>query len=448
MNTIERDYRYLLQHLIPLNRLPEDLRRGVNKALEIGNAADLRRCSILALESLRRESYYSRTGATPQNGYVVVTYVKTGGIYQLRLIVPAEEWQSIVQSIKASKRVEREKAGEAEIGAVPVGSETTIDILPDVIGTLSINQRHESIVERLSTLMKMLPEWLHFISAEMLLLQEALEEFVAVGERIGSTSEEIMRRTPIYEQVKSLGRYVVTNIDEGRREGLIINSDRAKSVAVVPVFAQDAFRGILQVLLEQPPEDESVAERVEVAGRIVEQVITINDQIENITSIDTLTRIYNRHFYETQLPIEIERATRTGGKLTMLLLDIDDFKSINDALGHKKGDEALSTVAALIKRNLRKIDLPFRYGGEEFVILLPGTAEIEAVHTAERLRSVIHTYTGFTDEEGTPRHITVSIGVAVFPDHARTEEELFVKADAAMFRAKHRGKNRVELYRE
>jgi diguanylate cyclase (GGDEF)-like protein len=99
-----------------------------------------------------------------------------------------------------------------------------------------------------------------------------------------------------------------------------------------------------------------------------------------------------------------------------------------------------------MRGRLRKIDLPFRYGGEEFVVLLPGTAETEAIHTAERLRTVIESWDEFVDERGHRRRITVSIGAAVFPDHARTEEELFSKADAALYMAKRKGKNRVEFY--
>ena len=113
-----------------------------------------------------------------------------------------------------------------------------------------------------------------------------------------------------------------------------------------------------------------------------------------------------------------------------------------------KGDEALVVVADLMRSNLRKIDLPFRYGGEEFTVLLPGTAETEAIRTAERLRAMIEGYDEFVDREGKQRRMTVSIGAAVFPDQARTEEELFSRADAALYVAKRKGKNRVELYEE
>ncbi len=448
MRSFEKDYRYLLQNLIPHNRLPQELRRSIQLAMTHDHIPDLRRCSVLALERLERDSYFVRTDITYRNGNVIVTYVKKDGMLRLRLSIPRDEWMSLTgveeRPGPAPEPVRIEAAAPSEQALV----RTTIDILPDVLSSLAISDRGDSIVERLNTLMGMMPEWLHFLEAEMLIVQDTPDGFMVVSEHIRSVSEERLLKTPIYARVHSTGRYALVGLSGARHEGLEIESERAESVAVVPVFVQEEFRGIMQILIEQPVSDTGVARRIDIACRIVEQVITINDQIEDITSVDTLTGIYNRHFYETQLPIEIERATRTSGKLSMLLLDIDDFKSINDTLGHKKGDEALSTVATLIKKNLRKIDLPFRYGGEEFVILLPGTAEIEAVHTAERLRSVINAYDGFEDNSGATRRLSVSVGVAVFPDCARTEDELFVKADAAMFRAKNRGKNRVELYRD
>jgi diguanylate cyclase (GGDEF)-like protein len=103
-------------------------------------------------------------------------------------------------------------------------------------------------------------------------------------------------------------------------------------------------------------------------------------------------------------------------------------------------------IADIIRRDLRKVDMPFRYGGEEIVILLPGTPEFEALHTAERLRRVVNQYRGFKDSYGKVRDLSVSVGVAVYPDTARSGDQLFAQADEAMYRAKQRGKNQVVLY--
>ena len=206
------------------------------------------------------------------------------------------------------------------------------------------------------------------------------------------------------------------------------------------------FRGILEIWKEKDAVDDPLPKHIRLAANLVEQMIENSIRFENLTSVDKLTRIYNRRFYDTQIGIEIERATRTGTKLSLLVMDVDDFKRINDTYGHQKGDEALTVVADLVKANLRKIDLPFRYGGEEFVILLPGTSDVEAIHTAERLRLVVDEHEKFKDSHENAIPLTVSSGAAVFPDHARTKDEWFAKADTALMRAKSTGKNRVEFH--
>jgi len=217
-------------------------------------------------------------------------------------------------------------------------------------------------------------------------------------------------------------------------------------LGVAPIYALGKVVGALRCYFGTGLSRETMERRMETAASVVRNVIEFTYHFENLTSIDGLTEVYNRQFFDRQLPVEIERATRSGASLSMLVLDIDDFKRVNDELGHKKGDEALVAVAEIVRRNLRKVDLAFRYGGEEFVILLPGTPEFEAVHTAERLRRVIQQYNGFRDHRGAMRTLTVSVGVAVYPDTARTADDLFIQADEAMYRAKQRGKNQVVLF--
>jgi diguanylate cyclase (GGDEF)-like protein len=220
------------------------------------------------------------------------------------------------------------------------------------------------------------------------------------------------------------------------------------ALAIAPIFAQDDFWGVLEVWSAGDDNGSLFRDRVGIASGIIEQIIENIVQLENLTSIDALTGLYNRQAYDRLVPIEMERATRSGTRLSLLVLDIDDFKRINDTIGHRKGDEGLVVVADLIRGNLRKIDLAFRYGGEEFTVLLPGTGEVEAIHTAERLRAVVSEYQDFLDDHGGRQRISLSIGGAVFPDDARTEEDLFTRADGALRVAKGKGKNRVEFYKQ
>lgn len=159
---------------------------------------------------------------------------------------------------------------------------------------------------------------------------------------------------------------------------------------------------------------------------------------------DSLTGSYNRRFLNARLPEEIERHRRTGRPLTLLLLDLDHFKDINDRFGHATGDLALQRFAQAVTRHLRGIDQFARYGGEEFVCLLPETDIDGALSLAERIRSGIE-HDGSGERAGGRPGLTVSIGVAELEPQQDSPESLLTRADQAMYRAKQNGRNRVEL---
>jgi diguanylate cyclase (GGDEF)-like protein len=451
MRTFERDYKYLLLNLIPRNRLSVERRRGIERAIASEDPTEIRRVSVLALEDLCGSDYFRRSGLQFENGNALLTYVRTKGFYQVRVQLPEVIWQSLGLIAPESGSVP-EPAPETGNAPAPV-IETTIEILPDIIRSLSIDDERESMIQRLDSVVQMLPHWLTFAGCQFIAVAERTGEEENGREFISVQSEKEIRKRVIYDRCRRNGQIELFDAQGARTLRIAdpffetsLDSVVQKSiVAVAPIFVSNNFWGILEVWMRQDDAGPGLLGRMQIAQGMMEQMIENSVRLEAMTSIDKLTRVYNRQFYDRQVRIEIERATRQGAKLTMLVLDVDDFSNINNTLGHKKGDEALVVIADLIRGNLRKIDLAFRYGGEEFVILLPGTAEVEAIHTAERLRLVISEYDRFLGEGGSTRPISVSIGAAVFPDHAQSEEELFSKADAAMFRAKRAGKNRVEF---
>ncbi|MFO7736820.1 MAG: GGDEF domain-containing protein [bacterium] len=154
--------------------------------------------------------------------------------------------------------------------------------------------------------------------------------------------------------------------------------------------------------------------------------------------IDPLTGLYNRYSMKEQISNEMSRVDRYGETFSLLIIDIDYFKNINDTYGHLAGDSVLAETAAIIKKSLRKSDSVFRYGGEEFLAILPATSVKGAVSTADKLRLCI-SEADFSDLE---RKITVSIGVSEYsPD--QSEEELIHSVDMALYDAKRNGRNRV-----
>lgn len=159
---------------------------------------------------------------------------------------------------------------------------------------------------------------------------------------------------------------------------------------------------------------------------------------------DGLTGLYNRRFVEEMLRLETDRTVRAAGRLGVMVVDVDHFKAVNDSYGHQAGDEVLRAIAERLAAAVRRMDVVGRYGGEEFVVILPGVAAAELPELAERCRRAIAD-TPFPLPEGPPLPVSVSLGVAGLPEHAGTADDLVRVADRALYVAKATGRNRVQV---
>jgi diguanylate cyclase len=159
--------------------------------------------------------------------------------------------------------------------------------------------------------------------------------------------------------------------------------------------------------------------------------------LEEQAITDPLTGAFNRRHMQDTLATAVERRRRYGERASLLLFDLDRFKRINDLLGHPEGDRVLKTLVALIGQRMRKVDVLFRTGGEEFVLLLTGARFSDALSVAEDIRRVVH------DAGLVPgRPVSISVGVVELA-HEQSAEDWFAEADAALYRAKRAGRNRV-----
>lgn len=219
------------------------------------------------------------------------------------------------------------------------------------------------------------------------------------------------------------------------------------SQAAVPLRAGEQVFGVMVMASSTRRElDPTEMERLQVLGNqssLSLQNALLHGELERLSVTDRLTELYNHGYFQQRLDEEFKRSARFGHELSLIMLDIDDFKAFNDAHGHLRGDDVLRGVSKVIRTNLREMDIAARYGGEEFVIVLPETGLGGALAVAERIREGVAALV-FSDEQGRPGGRTVSVGVATYPLHAQTALRLLEAADRAMYSAKRAGKNRVE----
>ena len=165
-----------------------------------------------------------------------------------------------------------------------------------------------------------------------------------------------------------------------------------------------------------------------------------------LSSIDGLTELYNYRYLHQYLKMELEREKRYKRQLSLVMIDIDDFKNYNDQFGHLIGDMVLKKIATVFRNATRGCDVLCRYGGEEFAIILPETSKEEAVIVCERIRKSVET-TEMVDEQGTPvGNVRVTLGLASFPADADNKDDLIDNADRALYQGKEAGKNCIFLF--
>jgi two-component system cell cycle response regulator len=228
-----------------------------------------------------------------------------------------------------------------------------------------------------------------------------------------------------------------------------------RSAATIP-FTIDKWRSGVLFLRTTRAERALTADDVEFADVVIRAAVAAirraqalettradNRRLEALATTDPLTRVLNRRALLDRLTAEVDRARRFNSSLTLLLLDVDHFKQINDTTGHLGGDSVLRQLGALLEDAVRKVDVVARYGGEEFVLILPETVSEGGIIFAERLRERIAAQSFDVGAEQ-PVHLTVSIGSATFPSpRIATTEDFFARADEALYRAKSGGRNQV-----
>jgi diguanylate cyclase (GGDEF)-like protein len=278
-------------------------------------------------------------------------------------------------------------------------------------------------------------------------LRASTEDGVLVAES-GSVSR-LELATPLGRKLIELGRPTLVENTPG------LERLRANDVAVVaPLVQRDAGENVLRgVLLLGPrvtpePYDES---HLEFLGRLTELIgIALHNAfLHYVATHDTLTEIWSRGHFDVELRRELSRAVRRRERappssvVSLVMLDIDHFKQVNDTFGHRAGDRILKLVATTLRRNIRDYDTLARWGGEEFAVVLPDAPKQAALEAAERFRRAVREARASVEEGEALPVVTASFGVATWPDDAEDVRELVRKADLALYRSKESGRDRV-----
>ena len=312
-----------------------------------------------------------------------------------------------------------------------------------ITSSMNIRDIFESFVKELKRVISVDYVTIALIEEDQLYIVALSSEVPSVrqaGERIpldGTTTEWVSReRKTLYEAALMKQRRFWT-AERYIQEGI-------RSIVHLPLIAKDEVIGSLIIASYQP--DAYSKEEIRLLEHLASQIATPvkNSQLylkaEQRSRVDDLTGLFNRRYFEEQIKDDIARCSRYGGMFSLLMLDLDNFKAYNDIYGHPSGDKLLNQIGRIIRDSIRSADRPFRYGGDEFIVVLPETKDEDACVVAERVRKQV-----VDAMEAKQAGVTCSIGLASYPSDGVLPDELVTAADTALYHAKETGGNHVYL---
>lgn len=446
MSRQQRSSRYFLEHLLPREALLPEERERLARALR-GGDRELERA--LALELAERLAVRGVFAREPGGDYV---FARTGERYRLAL----RRALGAVPPPPAPPAAAAPSAGPAPAAVAAPAPEALIPLpepplerLREVLAVLRLQGRQPGILSGLGRLLAALGRWYPGASITLYHFQE-LESGEGSPLLVALEPETLAAEHPFRRALAGGGLLALAGEALGESGFPAASAaQRGGHWLLLPLRLPSEDGGVpwglLELRLPPGPLPASLPAELGLLGEALSELVHNHRVLAGVVYVDGLTQVYNRSFLDLQLPVEVERATRNGESLAMLVVDLDDFKQINDRYGHEAGDGVLREFGGLLLRTLRRVDLVFRFGGEEFVVLLPRLDEESALRAAERLRLAVAEQPFAVLADGGVLRVTVSIGGALYPRDAVSERGLFREADAACYRSKRGGKNRVSF---
>ena len=361
------------------------------------------------------------TGGSPRKGRAAGAAAAAGRLYDNLAL--------------ASRLKRRERTSVARLGR----RDTLLDLVQALHGTLEPEQIAGAIAERVSV-------WIP-LTCWSIVVADA-QEPLSVLAAAGAALDVEPALSAVAHWVTRHGRVFLSG---DLRADVRVHVDQAVAVVALPLRGRDQIIGVLVGI------DRVVSKRAPALGKALSQALDVLlgpaglaldtalllKRTEALSVTDDLTRLYNARYMNIALKREVRLATRNGRPLSLVFVDLDGFKSINDSHGHLAGSRALVEAGAVIRGSGRETDVIARYGGDEFALILPDTGAVGALAVAERICERISRY-AFLAGDGLDIRLTASVGVATLPDVAAAADELVHAADAAMYLVKDRGKNGIQ----
>jgi diguanylate cyclase (GGDEF)-like protein len=383
--------------------------------------------------------------------------------------------------VEAMQRINRAVAKASETGNDLTGEHRLAITSNDDIGALemSFNEMTDAIATRLNLehrtrhLQQQLSRSVEVPRASKVILEEILSACDAIGGALYAKTENAafhrlavtgidtgdslpqllsMNDGPISRAIETRALLDMSPVDDGlewMRASTPFGTLQPRSVVAVPLEANDTTVGLVILATSSDRltvEQRDIVESLRLQGGQQLQNTVLHDKVQKLAALDELTGLLNRRFGLRRLEEEFSISLRHGIPFSIMMMDIDHFKSFNDTFGHDAGDAVLKTFAAIVTRNLRAGDILCRYGGEEFLVGAPGTGIEDVATLGERLRRAVESErVHWQDQE---LRVTISVGAATWPiARASSPDELITDADQALYYAKNHGRNRVALHR-
>ncbi len=359
----------------------------------------------------------------------------------------------VVAHIRAARAAGGRAGGGRDVGQELRATAKRLAILTDIVKTANSILEPRKVIE---LIMGKIQQLIPSEAWSMLMVDEEKQE-LAFELALGAKGKDVSAfRVKIGEGVAGwvaqTGKSAIVN-DTAKDPRFSRRFDtktqfETRSILCAPLISRGRTIGVVEIINRlggrfTNTDLEVLLTLVEPCAIAIENAILFQ-RTEQLTITDDLTKLFNSRYLNLYIGREIKRCKRHGIPLSVIFLDLDGFKGINDQYGHLAGSGTLAEVGTILALAVRESDILARYGGDEFVVVLPETPPSGALVIAERLRKAIEEH-HFLAAQGLSAHISASFGIASYPDHALTPEGLIQKADQAMYRVKERDKNGIEV---